>query len=132
MSDQLAPSPLTKSSRAGMLVTNVPMNNQPKIRPVRWTSTDNVRSLLSADAASRSAADHPYTMPDAAPATERQTSQRRPVAARPLVTRGEAVMSQDSKAIVRRFDQECWGQARCRWLTRSSLAQRRLPIRTRP
>ena len=27
MSDQLAPSPLTKSSRAGMLVTNVPMNN---------------------------------------------------------------------------------------------------------
>ena len=35
MSDQLAPSPLMKSSRAGMLVTNVPMNNQPKMRPVR-------------------------------------------------------------------------------------------------
>ena len=35
MSDQLASSPSTNSSRAGMLVTNVPMNNQPKIRPVR-------------------------------------------------------------------------------------------------
>ncbi len=35
MSLQLAPSPFTNSKRAGMLVTNVPMNNQPKIRPVR-------------------------------------------------------------------------------------------------
>jgi hypothetical protein len=35
MSDQLASSPLMKSNRAGMLVTKVPMNNQPKIRPVR-------------------------------------------------------------------------------------------------
>ena len=35
MSVQLAPSPLMNSSRAGMLVTNVPMNNQPKMRPVR-------------------------------------------------------------------------------------------------
>ena len=31
----LAPSPSTNSNRAGMLVTNVPMKNQPKIRPVR-------------------------------------------------------------------------------------------------
>src|SRR4051794_40565066 len=38
MSDQLAPSPPTKRSLAGMLVTNVPMNNQPKIRPVLRTS----------------------------------------------------------------------------------------------
>jgi len=46
MSDQLASSPLTKSSRAGMLVTKVPMNNQPKTRPVRRTSTEKLRSLL--------------------------------------------------------------------------------------
>ena len=39
MSLQLAPTPSTKSRRAGMLVTNVPMNSHPKIRPVLVTST---------------------------------------------------------------------------------------------
>ena len=32
---QLAPAPWMNRSRAGMLVMKVPMNNQPKIRPVR-------------------------------------------------------------------------------------------------
>src|SRR3954463_12038740 len=36
--DQLAPRPSMKRSLAGLLVTNVPMKNQPKIRPVRCTS----------------------------------------------------------------------------------------------
>ena len=35
MSVHSAPVPCTKRIRAGMLVMNVPMKNQPKIRPVR-------------------------------------------------------------------------------------------------
>src|SRR5829696_910851 len=39
VSVQLASSPSMKSSRAGMLVTNVPMKNQPNTCPVLLTST---------------------------------------------------------------------------------------------
>jgi hypothetical protein len=39
---QLAPTPWTNNRRAGMLVTKVPMNSQPKIRPLRVTSIPRV------------------------------------------------------------------------------------------
>src|SRR5262245_17711733 len=39
VSVQVASSPSMRRNRAGMLVMNVPMKNQPKMRPVRRTST---------------------------------------------------------------------------------------------
>src|SRR5262245_2514302 len=59
---QLAPAPSTKRRRAGMLVTKVPMNNHPKIRPVRRTSTiDSLRQAVGAIVTNQSSEDaHPH------------------------------------------------------------------------
>src|SRR5262245_37372996 len=54
---QLAPAPSTKRRRAGMLVTKVPINSHPKIRPVRC------RSMVTSKAYGK----HPSGIPQIAP-----------------------------------------------------------------